>query len=253
MKLNITLFLFVSGLIVLAPNLLFSAETESDSNKPVVIFAGSKEVSSVHSNDERTKKIIFQNTLEKTGQKLLKEKRFDEAIIKFQAAAEIDKELYGNELGGGYADMARAYEEQGKYELALERVSNLLKDRPNQESFVDWKMKLEAFIKAEKERSNQPIYDYIKTYMEKYKKDLPPKKYWAQSAFYASKLIQLYDRIGDTQGGIAFVDKILAYPKLGKQAREEFLKIKQAFMVDKMQGAKGGATSAIIQSTYFPW
>lgn len=253
MRLMQNFLLLIMFSMIAIPNILFAAETKSNPRDSEVTLPGSKRLQAISAKNERTKRIIFQTSLEQSGQELLKEKRFEEAIVKFEAAAEIDKELYGSELGGGYAGIARVYEEQGKFELALERVTNLFKDRPKHRSFADWKMKLEALIQAKKEGTNQPIYNYIDFYRKKYKKDLSAKGYWVQSAFYASQIIQLYDRIGDAQGGISFIDRILSYPKLDKKTRDEYSKVKQAFIDDKATGAKGHATNVLIQSDYFPW
>lgn len=245
-------FLLLLMLSMVVPhNFLFASE--SNATNLEIVLPGSKRLQAVTAKDERTKRIIFQASLVRSGQKFLEEKKFEQAIAKFEAAVEIDKELYGNEFGGGYAGTARVYEEQGKYERALEHVSNLLKDRPKQESFVDWKMKLEAFIQAENEGTNQPIYNHINFYQKKYKNDLPPKKYWFQSTFYASQIIQLYDHVGDAKGGTFFINQILSYPKLGDKARNEYLKVQEAFEQDKVQNSKGRATQVLIQSDYFPW
>ncbi len=102
---------------------------------------------------------------------------------------------------------------------------------------------------------------------------LPPKAYVSvYIPIITSKIIYLYDYIGDADGGIAFCDEVLKYweKKSGYNlhrpgSKEPYFLVRQAFKQDKEEGFKGcldakpgevcmgRAAKAVIQSDYFPW
>lgn len=173
--------------------------------------------------------------------------------------------LDGSDRGRPFASIIAVHQKQGEYEQALEELEYLREEHRAHEPYVDWRQEFIALIEARKTRSNQPVYNHILYLKEKYKNSLPPRHYWFGSTQYTDAIIRLYDHIGDSTGGIAFVDQILAYKKLRPKARSEYLKVREAFAQDKKEGFKGcldakpgtvcmgRATQALIQSDYFPW
>ncbi len=119
---------------------------------------------------------------------------------------------------------------------------------PKKEEYQDAKHELEALIKTKNTHSSQPIYDHIKYLESKHRLELPPWGYGVHSVTITSPIIRLYDYIGDIDGGIAFVDKIINYKGLYPKTRAEYLKIKEAFEEDKKQGTKGHATQVLDQT-----
>ena len=201
---------------------------------------------------------------------------YDQAIEKYRESlaprfikSEIDK-------SGFYDGVLRVYRLQGKFREAFNELQWFMKINPKGDGWVDDKLQLEALIKAGDMRSNQPVHDYIKYLREKYKNMLPPVSYDGNYApIVVSKIIFCYSRIGNADGGIAFMDEIINYfasGKVGKRAEERafttrnpYFVIRQAFEQDKKEGFKGcldakpgeacmgRATKALIQSDYFPW
>jgi len=216
-------------------------------------------------NDDETRKILKQNQLENEGRKLIKRGFYHEAIEKFRQADVPTLRVSGYQPTIAKGLIREVYWIQGKYDQALAELLPLLETNPKQESYIDEKQELEALISAHDKQATKPVYDYLDFFKRKYKKELPPKKYWFGSLGIATTIIRLYDHIGDSTGGIAFVDQILAYKKLRPKARSEYLKVRESFEHDKKEGFKGcldakvgtgcmgRATQVLIQSDYFPW
>ena len=217
-------------------------------------------------NDTHTKKIFEQERLIKDGNDLVEQGRYDEAIAKYQEAMKPELLLHDYDIGPPIFLMSKALKFQGKYEEALHQINEVLKKHPDvhEGNWHDQKLELEALIKSRDTGLPEPVYEHIKYLREKYKNQLPPVGYSGYSGYsinIISPLIRLYDHIGDYDGGIAFIDELIAYysnqkhgfdPKKRKYDAD-VLKIREAFEQDKAEGKKGRATRALIQSDYFPW
>ncbi len=210
-------------------------------------------------------KIVKRNAIENEARRLFKRGLYEEAIQKYKDA--IAPKVINDESEKSFAlwSILEINQRLGKLGLAFQELQWFLQRRPDKDEYLNKKFELLALIEAEKTRSNAAIYKHIQYLKEKYKKELPPKKYWFHTTSITSTIIRLYDHIGDSDGGIAFVDQILAYKKLRPKARSEYLKVREAFEQDKKEGFKGcldakpgtvcmgRATQALIQSDYFPW
>ena len=207
------------------------------------------------------------------GDRLAEGGFYDRAIEKYRES--LAPRFIENEMdkSGFFNGALRVHRLQGKYEKALQDLQWFIAVNAKGDGWLDDKMQLEALIRADKEKSKQPIYDCIRYYREKYKNMLPPVTYEGQFiSIITSKIIYLYDHIGDADGGIAFCDEILRYweKKSGQDLhrpgnKNQYFLIKQAFEQDKKEGFKGcldakpgdacmgRATKALIQSDYFPW
>lgn len=228
-------------------------ETAKSSNKAVFVLGGAPKGLTPFPDDEGTRKIIRQTQIIHEAQALEKESRFEEAIAKYQES--MSPSLLNSERDKAYgmAGILTIHQKQGKLDLALKELEEwyrLFVSPYQAQLYIDRKPELEALIKARDTGSNEPIYAHIENLKQRYKPVLPPK---GHQSFVTSQIIRLYDYIGDLDAGIAFVDSVLSYKKLYPRVREEYLKVKQAFMADKAQGTKGRTTEALTQSTYFSW
>lgn len=234
------------------PSGLLAEEKAESQDKPIFVLGGAQKGLTPFPDDESTRRIIRQTQIEQEARRLEKQGRFDEAIAKYNEA--MDPSLLNTERdkAGGMHGIIRIHQKQGKLDLALKELE-WFSTYPNQ-LYIDTKPELEALIKARDTGSNEPIYAHIEYLKKKHKNRLPPKGYMPLfTSSITSRIIRLYDYIGDLDAGIAFVDKVLSYKKLYPRHREEYLKVKQAFLEDKAQGAKGRATDILIQSNYFSW
>ena len=208
------------------------------------------------------------NSLEKQGRNYEYQSEFDRAAQKYQEAVELDNRIYGSKNGRALAFLAEVFQKQNRYEDALELVLGLVVAHPKQENYLDWKSELDALIKYKNTGSQEPVSEYLKGYSKKYEAKLPPNTYTFGSIFYVNRILMLYDTIGDYDAGITFIDEVLAYFRTGKagdpnpgRVDAEYIKIREAFELDKKEGKKGSmkegkpgrATLALIQSDYFPW
>lgn len=251
---KICLMIYGSIFILTAVAVLEAKESMETPSKSVVFVGGARQSGSTpFPNDERTKKIIKQTGIEREALALEKRGLYEEAIAKYEEA--LDSALLNREVEKATAlwGIMRIHQRQGKYELALEELQWFLKANPKKRNYWDKKVALEAFIEAKKIGSYEPIYTAIKVISENNRDVLPPKTYQSYTTGVVGQLIQLYDYAGGWDGGIALVDDILAYKKLTSSARENYLKVRQAFIDDKANSTKGRATQTLIQSDYFPW
>lgn len=254
MKKRFLRLLILSAIITGAfPLSVLAKEKTESQNKPIFVFGGSQKGLTPFPDDEGTRKIIKRNEIQQEARLLEKQGRYEEAIAKYQQAT--DPSLLNSERdkAGGMVGIMRIHQKQGKLELALKELEDwygLFRPSPPGQLYIDKKPELDALIKARDTGSNEPIYAHIENLKRRYKSVLPPK---GHQSFVTSQIIRLYDYIGDSDAGIAFIDKVLTYKKLYPYQREEYLKAKQAFMADKAHGTKGRATDALTQSTYFSW
>jgi len=166
---------------------------------------------------------------------------------------------------------------QHKYEESLKRWQWFIDFNPKGNSWVPQKLELEALLEAQRTGNTATLYEHIKYLKERNQKWMPPKGYHTSTAGVASVIIQIYDHIGDQDGGIAFCDEMIRSclngiscksaetKKMAGTRRDPYFLIKQAFEQDKAEGFKGcldakpgdacmgRATKALIQSDYFPW
>ncbi len=236
------------------------AKAESNESKELIVVAGMPKRSSLtpFPNDTRTRKIFERRRFIEEGNDLGEQGLYDEEVMKYQEAMKPELLLYDYDVNEPTLLIAKVLKLQGKYEEALNQIKHLKecpKPPPNQlesPSCYD-KLELNALIRARDAASSKPIYEHIRYLVEKYKDILPPKMCigWCDSIF--STIARLYDHIGDYNGGITFIDEILASPKLSERAKKEYSNVRRAFEEDKKQGTKGRATKALIQSDYFPW
>lgn len=234
-------------------------------------------------NNNRTRKIFEQRRLIEEGSDLVEQRRYDEAIMKYQEAMKLELLLHDYDVYEPILLIATVLKFQGKYGEALQRIDRVLEKYPNATADPqrDEKRELEALIKARDADSLEPIYGHIRYLREKY---LSPKGFRGDADRAISAIIRLCDHIGDYDQGVAFANEIMAHGlrkskhllsqvKTAQEAWEisqelrrnhdekwrgykfayEYLRIREAFLEDKLRGTKGRATQALIQSDYFPW
>jgi tetratricopeptide (TPR) repeat protein len=211
--------------------------------------------------------------LERKGDRLVEQGLYEDAINKYQEALTPQFIKREEDKCQPLARIRHVHRLQGKYRDALNEMDWFIHQNPKKEEYINDKLELEALCKAQNTHLEQPVFEYIKYLREKYKKLLPPIKYDGNYApIITSKIIYLYDHIGDVEKGIAFCDEILKYmeKKSGQNLhrlgnKNQYFLIRQAFEQDKAEGFKGcleakpgeacmgRATKALIQSDYFPW
>jgi len=198
-------------------------------------------------------RITTRVSLEREAYHLVYKGQLEEAIAKFNEA--LHPSLLCNALDRAHPlwGIMRVHQAQGKFELALEEVQWFVKLRPNKDTYQNKKLELEALIKAKETKTNTPIYEFIKDMRERYKTILPPEDYMVRSSYVTSIIIVLYDYMGDTDGGIAFVDPISKFRKNVPGIHQAYQNVKKAFEQDKLEGTQGRATQAILGSKYFPF
>ncbi len=224
------------------------------------------------------------NGLEREGKDLEEIGDFDGAIEKYRQAADLGIKIYGSDRGRSMAFMAHAYEKKGEYETALPYVKMLTEHHPDQLNYYDWQDELEALIEFKKSSDPQHVRDYIQSYIQKYQSGLPPIASDIDAVLKITRILALYDMIGDAQSGIDYINMVLEYaykeaPGYDAMATSEvamatskkrdtaenrkrrrgyeviagYLRVREAFERDKASGSKGSATKVLIQSDYFPW
>ncbi|HXV27355.1 MAG TPA: hypothetical protein VD913_00160, partial [bacterium] len=219
-------------------------------------------------SNEHLNKIFRRNEIQQKAKQLFEAGFYNEAIQKYEEALHpsfLNNDHEESHPRGAIRDI---YRYQGKFELALEEHQWFLKRNSSKEEYVEGKLELEALLEARNAHSTEPILRYVNFLRENHKKELPPNSYNSRATWYTSKIIRLYDYIGEANGGIAFVDQILTYFSRRNNVKKtiaEYLKIHEAFEQDKKEGFKGcleaqpgtvcmgRATQALIQSDYFPW
>lgn len=254
---------------------------------PIEGFAESSAVVPSKTEDD-TWKIFARDKLERQADQLIEAGEYDQAIKILKEAMKPELQASGYHDAMPWAQLRHVYYLQGKYEEALAVLEPLLKVNFTHEPYLREKKELEAIIQAKKTGSNQPIYDFLKYMEEKYQNDLPPKGSTIKTDNIIPVFIRLYDLMGDYDGGVRFVDRILEYlyhkhrgyrdlkiienseqalPYIEWRDRKglhhpdwlayrrlrEFYLIREGYLEDKKHGSKGRATKALIQSDYFPW
>ena len=204
--------------------------TVESQDKPIFVVGGAQKGSTLFPNDERTRKIIKQSKIENEAWLLEKKGMYEEAITKYREA--MDPSLLNSERDKAFAmgGIMRIHEKQGELDLALQELEKwyqLFSPQPPGQLYIDKKPELEALIKARVTGSNEPIYTHIENLKRRYKQVLPPK---GHQSFVTAQIIRLYDYIRDLDAGIKFVEQVLSYKKLYPREREEYLKVKKAFL-----------------------
>jgi tetratricopeptide (TPR) repeat protein len=198
--------------------------------------------------------------LENKARNLAEVGNLDGAIKFYKEAMESQYIDYDYDKNTSLASIREIYKWKGEYEKALVIINEMLGKSPNAVYFLMEKKEIEALVLFTKSKDKKYIYGHIDKIREEYKNQLPPVKYLPYSVMYISDILRLYDTIGDHDAGIAFIDEILAYFRTGKagdpkpgRVDAEYMKVREAFELDKKECAKGRATQALIQSDYFPW
>ncbi|GEM_PF-1304731 len=237
------------------------------------------------SYDDGLRLVFSQHAYEEEARSLERAYKYDEAIMKYRKAMEIEEKRPRVFRGGINFDIARILQNQGKYQEALDLLNNNPYRNPKHEYGNDRIDELKALVEYQKTGEPKAVYNYLNSYMEKYKKGFPPN---GHGVTCITTVLRLYDAIGDHESGINYIDVILNWTyetdkefktvkhvKTSQEATElmqenlpkrdrdpnwkayrwirEYLLVREAFEQDKRDGTKGRATKALIQSDYFPW
>jgi tetratricopeptide (TPR) repeat protein len=214
----------------------------------VIIFA------SPFPNDEDTRKIFARVQIEKEGARLVRQGLYGQAIEKYREALQPQYLNYDYDKSIALSEIIKIYQFQRKLDEAKATLDEYRTIALPNDFYKRKKPEIDVMIQMRGTGSVQPIYSHIEYLQREYGKFLPPKSFHPGIAVTViSDTIRLYDYLGDYDAGISFIDGILAYARLNDKMREEYLKVKQAFLKDKAEGAKGRATQALIKSDILPW
>lgn len=198
--------------------------------------------------------------IENQAKKMAESGNLDQAISLYKKATQPQYINYAYDQNTALGAMREIYKWKGEYGNAMAIIDKSLENTPNAKHFIMEKREIEALAVYGSTTNPQVIYQHIADIRSQYADQLPPTKYLFHSTVYISDIFRLYDTIGDHDAGIAFIDEILAYFRAGKagdpkpgRVDAEYIKIRDAFELDKKEGTKGRATKALIQSDYFPW
>ncbi len=225
--------------------------------------------------DSGINKVYARGRIEQQARELAEHGQFDEAIILYRQAIQPEYINQEHEKSTAVGALIDIYTIQNNYEEALKSLAWFLRHNPPAESALEQKEELEALIEFRDRGDESLTESHVGLLKERYKKWLPPVGYNTYSPIVISKILRLYNTVGDHDAGIAFVDQCLEYiykqyPKMNKvhSAQEAYqyviepgektthrldwleykgvwdhLKIREAFEQDKADGFKGCAHS----------
>lgn len=213
----------------------------------------------VQSDEHDSSKAIKQEFKIKAGTNIAEQGDFVGAVRVFDEAMTETFINSESDLSGPLHSKAKALRELGRYEEALKtlekfRTVNNVQDPTELEHEIN---ALKAYAET---GDDKLVRENIKWVMDTYQNILPPVNWVFHSPTYISKILRLYDTIGDHDAGIAYIDMVLNFFRSGKagdpkpgRVDAEFMIVREAFEQDKRDGSKGRATQAIIKSKYFTW
>lgn len=174
----------------------------------------------VHRRDASWDLLFQQNRLEKEGKAVEKSLQFDLAKEKYKQAIEIGKRMTPRQdYWRPTLFYTRVLQKEGKYEEALEEMSELSKSAPENKWFYDTKKELETLVKARALNDVSSIRQYIESFKEKYAAGLPPKG--IGDIIRITTILRLYDTIADYEAGIAYIDEIVDFLKQRRKSKND--------------------------------
>ena len=199
--------------------------------------------------------VHIQAEIEREAKFLVENFKYEEAIVRYEDA--LSPVLIRNEHDKAQAlwGIMQIHLLQGNYQLSLEELRWFINQRPDKENYIDKKMELEALIGARDTQSYEPIYRFIEYLKRKYEKYLPPKNWNPPMDAVISTIIQLYDYMGDSEAGIAFVENVLKHKAFKKPSdlRDDYYSIIEGFKNDSGKTGYGAPLKAIFQSDKLSW
>jgi len=265
-------------MLILVISLLCTSQVYSEDktlSKPIYTTIGTSKKNNLKPFpiDDRTQKIIKRHKFEDAGWVLAKQGLYEEAIVKFKAATDPAILNYDYEKNMAEGCIVNSYKRQGKFEEALcivnERIKNLkeVSHSANEivgyEIFNNERLELLALIEARDTKNNKPVYDHTNSIRTKYAKFLPPNGY--MTGFSSSRiddLIHLYDYMHDYDSGTALMDEIIKYHTQHKDKNHrsahakdvaEYIRVRQAWELDKKTGKHGHLQEVIKTSDVISW
>ncbi len=219
-----------------------------------------------------TQQIVSQFQLVEKGRQLVKQGQYEEGLREFYEALDPIYIKYDQDRMTPTAYIVRTLILLGDYEKALKEWQWFVDgNKRNDEAKVKAKQIL-ALKKFRATGDASIVQKYLKFYMKKKSKSLPPSFEWGAGPSEVATVLRLYNAIGDHDAGIKLINDILAFFRTGKagdpkpgKSDAAYINVREAFEQDKRDGFKGcahsppgqvcmgKATKALIQSDYFPW
>jgi tetratricopeptide (TPR) repeat protein len=215
------------------------------------------------SNNVQMKKIFLQNRILSEGDLLAHQGKYEEAIAKFNEAMNPECINNNRDKAAPQLKIITAYKRQGNFRLALKEHTELFYNKySNHELTINEHLGLLALVKFMETKDSKPVEDHISYLKHKYAKQLPPNGYLSSfSGIVINDLIHLYDYIRDYNAGTAFMEEVIKYlikdgyaeSLGGKKTINEYMRVKQAWELDKKTGKHGHLQEVIKTSDIISW
>jgi len=240
--------------------------------------------------DNFNPKTVKRHQLEIEARNLAKAGFYDNAIAKFREALSPEYIEFEFEKGMATGSIVHILIFQEKYDEAFEEWKWFIEqNKKNNEAQITAE-EIISLKKFKETRNPEYVRSFIELYRQNKYKLLPPSFEWGPGPAEVSTVLRLYDTIGDPASGIGLIDEVLVWAYENEKALEplrnhridnasdaikcaakdkpveerdptwrgcswlaEYLLVREAFEKDDVEGAKGRATKALIQSDYFPW
>ena len=210
------------------------------------------------------------------GKALEEEGRYEEALAKYQQALQPRYCKFRTDEISARGSIRDLYIKWGKYEEARQATNWFTKGKKELKiATKEAVWEVDALIDYQKTGNPQKIIQHIEHLKKQYVASLPPNPWTGYTPIVVTKILYLYNLMGDHDDGIKFIDECMEFfkqqdiKKYGVykpgHADEEYLKIREGFEQDKAESFKGcagkkpgevcmgRATKALIESDYFPW
>lgn len=222
-------------------------------------------------DNDPVKRVTISNNYQGEGVRQFEMGHFAEAERLFLLSDLPENRIYKDRPNGtAYFWLYGVYVATARYELAAQSIDEFLKILPGDSQLLEDKKQYQLLAHYRDSGDPKPLIAFIEEFKGKYANDLPPLSY--RSVPNISTILHLYNITGHHDEGIRFIDEVLAYFRTGKagdpapgRVDAEFLKVREGFERDKVEGFKGcagvkpgdecvgHAMWALIKSDYFPW
>jgi len=263
MKIMSNMFFILIFIGILFGSQIYCNQTINENSPHSIYFNLDKNDAAKVSGNEWAKRQGRRNSYEHEGLQLAKQGQYEEAIAKFELAADSSLIVQEHEKGLAIGSIVRCYQRQNKFEEALKAYQWFIGQNKINDAAIEGEKELLSLLKAQGTKDNKPIYEYISYMKNKYAKYIPPNGYIVgETGILVDKLIHLYDYMCDYDPGIAFMDEMIKYhtqhpDKNHRSAHakdvKEYIRVKEAWELDKETGQHGHLQEVIRTSDVISW
>ncbi|MSR77658.1 MAG: hypothetical protein EXS63_05470 [Candidatus Omnitrophica bacterium] len=181
---------------------------------------------------------------------------YDAALKKYNAALDPKLNKYRWEEASARGGIVNLYIKMSQYDKALQAMDWFLEDNREPTAALEQIKGIKALKQYQDSGNPEPVSEHIMLLKEEYKKILPPQNWIVASDTYIFTILRLYDKIGDYDSAMAYIDMCMEYfkkqdiQKYGKykpgKADQQYLTIQEGFKKDKAAHTKGNATKGLL-------